>query len=588
MYNFIKNLKISLRLSVSFGIILILLIFIAITSFTSINNLENDIQEMVEGAPLVDGAMEMKLSVQADLQMIMELLASDNLNDLEESWKEHLGWIEHFDTFTDAMLNGADTEEGMIYKTDDDSLRKIIQEADTFHNDEFQPRIKGIYELMKSRIRKSKNDKLIQEELARYDKEADETGHKMMDMLGQVEEGGRNILISSQKNAIARSVSAESTLIGVSISAILIAIVLTFLITRSIVLPVNDALIQLKKMAEGDLTLKIESTSKDEIGLMMDSMGRMIHSLAETIGQILQHTENVSDAANQLNFTAQNMSQGSNEQAASVEETSASLEEMSASINLNAENSRLTNDMAKKSAVEAQEGGNAVKNTVSAMRSISEKIGVVEDISYNTNLLALNAAIEAARAGEHGKGFAVVASEVRKLAERSQVAAKEIRDLAFNSVEISENAGKIFEKMIPGIVKTSDLIEEISAASNQQASGVNQINQSMVQLDKVTSMTASGSEELAATAEELHGSVVSLKELLAFFKTDHKTLHQTAKKDFRLESTHKSAPVIKAQKLKDPQNKGNVETDLEKRDDNDDNTKNSKARTISNKDFEKF
>jgi len=214
------------------------------------------------------------------------------------------------------------------------------------------------------------------------------------------------------------------------------------------------------------------------------------------------------------------MSQGANEQAASVEETSSSIEEMTASITQNAENAKVTQGISSKASQDATEGGKAVMESVDAMNQISEQIKMVEDIAYNTNLLALNAAIEAARAGEQGKGFAVVASEVRKLAERSQVAAKQISELAISSVSISDRAGQMLQSIIPTIKKTSDLVEEIAASSAQQASTVTQINAAMTQLDTVTNQNASGAEELAATAEELSGSVESLKEMVSFFKVD--------------------------------------------------------------------
>ncbi len=190
---------------------------------------------------------------------------------------------------------------------------------------------------------------------------------------------------------------------------------------------------------------------------------------------------------------------------------------MSASINQNSENAKITDAMASKSSAEAGEGGEAVKSTVQAMKNIAGKIGIIDDIAYQTNLLALNAAIEAARAGEHGKGFAVVAAEVRKLAERSQVAAQEIGELAGNSVHLAERAGKLLDEMVPSINKTSDLVQEIASASQEQTAGVGQINNAMGQLNKATQQNASASEELAATAEELGGQAGQLQELMDFF-----------------------------------------------------------------------
>jgi methyl-accepting chemotaxis protein len=190
---------------------------------------------------------------------------------------------------------------------------------------------------------------------------------------------------------------------------------------------------------------------------------------------------------------------------------------MSASISQNSDNAKVTDGMATKASKEAAEGGDAVTKTVVAMKQIAAKISIVDDIAYQTNLLALNAAIEAARAGEHGKGFAVVAAEVRKLAERSQEAAKEIGDLAANSVSTAERAGKLLDEIVPSIQKTSELVQEIAAARSEQSQSVTQIGGAMGQLSKATQQNASASEELAATSEELSGQAEQLQQSVAFF-----------------------------------------------------------------------
>jgi methyl-accepting chemotaxis protein len=200
-----------------------------------------------------------------------------------------------------------------------------------------------------------------------------------------------------------------------------------------------------------------------------------------------------------------------------VEETTSSLEEMSASISQNAENSRQTEQMSLKGARDAEEGGKAVRETVEAMKTIAERIGIIEDIAYQTNLLALNAAIEAARAGDQGRGFAVVASEVRKLAERSQTAANEISGVASNSVKLAERSGTLLAELVPGIRKAADLVQEVAAASNEQSTGVAQINRAMAQVDQVTQRNAAAAEELASTSEEVASQAQSLQQLVSFF-----------------------------------------------------------------------
>ena len=285
----------------------------------------------------------------------------------------------------------------------------------------------------------------------------------------------------------------------------------------AVIAPINEVKRVMVALSQGDLTQKIDANYQGDFKVLQEAVNDSMVRLAEIIEQVRAAADALTNAAAQVSSTAQSLSQSSSEQAASVEESSASVEQMSASINQNSENAKITDGMATKAAGEAVEGGEAVKNTVQAMKNIADKIGIIDDIAYQTNLLALNAAIEAARAGEHGKGFAVVAAEVRKLAERSQVAAQEIGELAGNSVGLAERAGKLLDEMVPVIRKTSDLVQEIASASQEQSSGVGQINNAMGQLNQATQQNASASEELAATAEELGGQAGQLQELMGFF-----------------------------------------------------------------------
>jgi methyl-accepting chemotaxis protein len=286
---------------------------------------------------------------------------------------------------------------------------------------------------------------------------------------------------------------------------------------ESVVAPVNEVRGVMGALESGDLTQSISGDYRGDFLALKVAVNNTVTRLADTITQVRMSADALTNASAQVSATAQSLSQSSSEQAASVEESSASVEEMSASITQNAENARVTDGMASKAAREANDGGTAVKETVSAMKQIAKKIGIIDDIAYQTNLLALNAAIEAARAGDHGKGFAVVAAEVRKLAERSQVAAQEIGELAGSSVGMAERAGKLLDEIVPSIHKTSDLVQEIASASQEQTTGVSQINAAMSQLNQATQQNASASEELAATAEELGGQAQQLQEMMQFF-----------------------------------------------------------------------
>ncbi|KFE69460.1 methyl-accepting chemotaxis protein [Hyalangium minutum] len=302
------------------------------------------------------------------------------------------------------------------------------------------------------------------------------------------------------------------------VAGFLMGFFLCTLISLSISRPLSHAAQVAGRIAEGDLSVRLDEDRQDETGMLLAAMRSMVQRLAQVIGEVRAGAVALTSAAAQVSSSSQSLSQGTAEQASSVEETTASLEEMNATIEQNSQHSRLMEQIAVKGAQEASESGEAVKQTVDAMGAIAKKINIIEEIAYQTNLLALNAAIEAARAGEHGKGFAVVATEVRKLAERSRAAAQEISELAGKSVKVSERSGELLQALVPSIQKTAQLVQEVVAASGEQAVGVRQVNRAMMQVDQVTQRNASAAEELSATAEEMSAQADTLQQLVSFFR----------------------------------------------------------------------
>jgi methyl-accepting chemotaxis protein len=314
--------------------------------------------------------------------------------------------------------------------------------------------------------------------------------------------------------------SSRMMMLIIGAIALLLAISSAIFITRSIVRPLNEAVAISGALAKGDLTVAVEVKSKDETGQLLAAMKGMVEKLQSVVGDVRGAADNVAAGSQQLSAGAQQLSQGATEQASAVEEVSSSMEEMVSNIRQNADNAQQTEKIAVKSAQDAKEGGKVVADTVGAMKEIADKISIIEEIARQTNLLALNAAIEAARAGEHGKGFAVVASEVRKLAERSQTAAAEISQLSKSSVEVAEKAGEMLARLVPDIQKTAELVQEISAGSNEQNAGAEQINKAIQQLDQVIQQNAGASEEMASTSEELSSQAEQMQGSISFFKVD--------------------------------------------------------------------
>ena len=325
------------------------------------------------------------------------------------------------------------------------------------------------------------------------------------------------------------------SLILLAVFLVIIGFISSFLTTRQLTRLIGgepeDVLMMASKIAEGDLTFDISEAERKRKGIY-GAMIIMTDELKTVISSVIQSSENIETASSEMSVSAQQMSEGATDQASSVEEISSSMEEMTANIQQNTNNSKQTEKIAKQAAKDISEGNESVNKTVSSMRTIADKISIIGEISRQTNLLALNAAVEAARAGEHGRGFAVVAAEVRKLAEKSQEAATEINEVSAISVDIAQRSGELLHQVVPNIQKTSDLVQEITAASIEQNAGTNQVNNAIQQLNQVVQANAATAEQMAAGAKELNTQSTHLKEAIAFFKVDshsQKTTRSTKK-----------------------------------------------------------
>jgi methyl-accepting chemotaxis protein len=548
-----------------------------------------------------------------------DLLATDILNpmkvnrDLEQFMKDHyalqvetINAIQNMDNFA----GGEDATQCNFglwlpdFKTNNTEINRNMREMMSFHND-FHESVHKIKQHIRQRnseaaLREYQNvmipsaenvfryfaiiNQEAQKAVLAFQQMSNVIGNessmahaKTMELFHQVNDLNVRIAEQEVQSGDAISVRSNTMMISGILIGIFIAAVLGVFITRLVTAGINKGVGIAQTIAQGDLTITVDKElleQKDEIGDLSRALQLMADKLREVIGSVISGSENIASASQQMSGTAQEMSQGSTEQASSAEEVSSSMEQMAANIQQNTDNSRQTETIARQAENGIVESNKASDEAVKAMKDIAEKIGIIEEISRQTNILALNAAVEAARAGEHGKGFAVVAAEVRKLAERSQVAAAEINRLSGFGVKISDEAGKRLSAIVPDIQKTAQLIQEIAAASVEQNSGADQVNSAIQQLNQVTQQNAAASEEMATSSEELASQADQLLEIVSYFKIEKKsgiTKKSIAKTSTNSNNTFKTnvsqysvKPIVKSQKT--VSSNGGINIELEEKD----------------------
>jgi len=513
--NWFYNLKIASKLLLSFSLILILTVVLGVTSITQLGQVNATTTEInTNWLPSVRVLLTLKSNLALLRNIEMQHVMSNDVADMDGSAKFLSNIKADIQKNMSAYAPMVTEQERSNYELLKDKLpqymeedKKIVDISRAFRKDDA--------------LREIRSDSLAA--IVELD--------KLVEKLVKINSDGS---ASAASNGEAIYGKAKTWIIGLMTAMVLLGIGLAVWVARVVSQPLSFAVEVARCVAGGDLTASIEVRSSDETGQLMQALKDMNLSLQKIVGEVRSGTDTIATASGQIAAGNQNLSQRTEEQASSLEQTAASMEELTSTVKQNADNASQANQLAASASEVAIHGGTVVSQVVSTMGAINTSskkivdiIGVIDGIAFQTNILALNAAVEAARAGEQGRGFAVVAAEVRNLAQRSAAAAKEIKSLIDDSVEkvgvgtrLVDQAGSTMDEIVASVRRVTDIMGEITAASQEQTAGIEQINQAISQMDQVTQQNAALVEEAAAAAASLQDQAGSLAEVVGGFKLE--------------------------------------------------------------------
>ena len=509
-----KDLKIGTKLMTSFMAVVVLTIVVSVVGFQT----EAKLGEL--GDQAITHAFGLRDVMDAQMQVLKTSRAVRNaiLDSSEEDVRKRIDDVQKYDAEFQASF--ASYQKSIALPATKEKAAKAL----------------ALYDQMRAA-----QDQMMQLALEQRDAEAIEKRSGARQLANDFETTVEELVASKvdlmkQSDAEQQKASAAARVLTVvlAVLASVLAVMLGIGISRSIADALHKTMQTAEKAADGDLTVRVPVTGKDEFGRTADALNQFLTNLHDSMSQVAQSSESVSSSSRELSSSAQNISSGAQEQASSLEETAASLEEMTSTVKQNADNAQQAAQLAHGARDVAEKGGKVVGSAVDAMkeinaasRKIADIITAIDEIAFQTNLLALNAAVEAARAGEQGRGFAVVAGEVRNLAQRSASAAKEIKALIQDSVEkveygskLVDQSGQTLEEIVVSVKKVTEIIAEIAAASREQSTGIDQVNTAVTQMDQVTQSNASQTEELAGTAEALAAQANQMRGMVEKFKLE--------------------------------------------------------------------
>ncbi|MES2040148.1 MAG: methyl-accepting chemotaxis protein [Pseudomonadota bacterium] len=510
------NLRISAKLFIGFGLLLLLTIFLGVFSITMLAKVNQNAYELgTNWMPSVNAAMGIKERVSRIRSQEAQLVSAENPEEVEKyigRTKEAIAGLKENEAEYGRLVT--DPEEKKQFAEYSKSMGEYLQISDKIMVLARAGNGKDAMSLMRGDSSKL-NTKV----------------RGLVDTMVKTNVDGG---VDAYKKGTEAYQSSRTLIIGVLAISILLGMILAYAIARIVSRPLQDAVKVAQTVAAGDLTSNIQSNTSDETGLLLQALKEMNQSLLQVVTEVRQGTDEIATATTEIANGNLDLSRRTENQASSLEETASSMEEITSTIKHNSDNARQANQLSHSASAVAKKGGDVVSQVVDTMGSINASskkivdiIAVIDGIAFQTNILALNAAVEAARAGEQGRGFAVVASEVRNLAQRSASAAKEIKELINDSVEkvgqgtrLVDQAGETMKEVVDSVKRVSDIISEITAAGTEQSAGIEQINVAVTQMDEMTQQNAALVEEAAAAAGALQDQAQNLSRIVSVFKLD--------------------------------------------------------------------